>query len=540
MTTSGHIDRFVIERLPPPSLMPDFDYSAPHLQGWPDRMNAAAELVDRACALGLGESPATVWEGVVWSFSHLQDRSQRIARMLVEDWGMVPGDRVLLRGANSPMLLACWLGVVRAGGIAVTTMPLLRAKELGFILERVQIQYALCEDSLAEEMTLAADKAGGNVRLGLFSPVGQKGTDFDRKLEAKPAGGGVADTSADDPALIVFTSGTTGNPKAAVHYHRDVIAVAESWPREFGIRAGDVHAGSPSMAFSYGFGAFIAFPLRHGCCSVMLPKAAPDAILNAISKHRVTSLFAVPTSYNAMMEIAGGYDLSSLRFCASAGEHLRDHTFRNWRDATGMKLVNGIGSTEMLNHFIAQPVSVDKPGSTGRLLPGYSARIVDKDGNSLPSGEKGWLAVKGPVGCRYFDDPERQKIYVRQGWNVTGDIFERDGDGWFWYIDRGDDMIVSSGYNISAQEVEQILIEHPKIKECAVVGAPDDERGQIVKAFVVLKEGAVASDDLAHDIQEFVKHSVAPYKYPRLVRFLDELPKTATGKIQRYLLKEME
>ncbi|TAN49147.1 MAG: 2-aminobenzoate-CoA ligase [Rhodospirillales bacterium] len=519
--------------------MPEFDYSAPHLQGWPDRMNAAAELVDRACALGMGESPATICADVVWSFTHLKERSEKVARVLAEDWGLVPGNRVLLRGTNSPMLLACWLGVVRAGGIAVTTMPLLRAKELGFILERVNIRHALCETALADEMMQAASKAGETVAVGLFGPVGQGGSDFERALDAKPAGGGVADTAADDPALIVFTSGTTGNPKAAVHYHRDVIAVSECWPRAFGIRPGDVHAGSPSMAFSYGFGAFISFPLRHGCCSVMLQKAAPDAILNVIAKHRVTSLFAVPTSYNAMMDEVAKYDLSSLRFCASAGEHLRDHTFRNWQERTGMKLVNGIGSTEMLNHFIAQPLTVDRPGATGRLLPGYKARIVDKEGNPLPSGEKGWLAVQGPVGCRYFDDPERQKIYVRQGWNVTGDIFEQDGDGWFWYIDRGDDMIVSSGYNISAQEVEQVLIEHPKIKECAVVGAPDDERGQIVKAFVVLTDEAMASEDLAHDIQDFVKHAVAPYKYPRLVRFLDELPKTATGKIQRYLLKEM-
>ncbi|MBF0267000.1 MAG: AMP-binding protein [Alphaproteobacteria bacterium] len=537
---SGHLDRFVRDRLPLPGQMPDFDYSAPHLHGWPDRLNAASELVDRACSLGFADKPATIWEGTVWSFAHLKDRSERIARVLVEDWGLVPGNRVLLRGTNSPMLLASWLGVVRAGGIAVTTMPLLRAKELGFILERVNIRHALCEASLAEEMILAAEKAGEPAKVGLFHPVGTGGGDFERALEAKPNGGKVADTSADDPALIVFTSGTTGQPKAAVHYHRDVIAVAECWPRDFGIKPGDVHTGSPSMAFSYGFGAFIAFPLRHGCCSVMLPKAAPDAILNAIAKHRVTSLFAVPTSYNAMMDEAKKYDLSSLRFCASAGEHLRDHTFRNWIEATGHRLVNGIGSTEMLNHFIAQPLGVERPGATGRLLPGYTARIVDQDGNLAPLGEKGWLAVKGPVGCRYFDDPERQKVYVKQGWNVTGDIFEQDADGWFWYIDRGDDMIVSSGYNISAQEVEQILIEHARIKECAVVGAPDDERGQIVKAFVVLKDGVTPSEDLARDIQEFVKNAVAPYKYPRLVRFLDELPKTATGKIQRYLLKEME
>lgn len=528
------------ERLPAPELMPDFDYSAPHLKDWPDRMNAATELVDRACANGFAQSPATIWDGVVWSFAHLKERSEKIASLLTADWGLVPGNRVLLRGTNSPMLLACWLGVVRAGCIAVTTMPLLRAKELGFILERVNIRHTLCETSLADEMIGAAEKAGEKVAVGLFHPAGQGDGEFERALNVKPAGFKPADTAADDPAMIVFTSGTTGNPKAAVHYHRDIIAVAECWPREFGIRPGDVHAGSPSMAFSYGFGAFIAFPLRHGCCSVMLPKAAPDAILKAIAKHKVTSLFAVPTSYNAMIEEAGKYDLTSLRFCASAGEHLRDHTFRNWQEATGHRLVNGIGSTEMLNHFIAQPLGVDRPGATGRLLPGYRARIIDKDGNPMPQGEKGWLAVQGPVGCRYFDDPERQKIYVKQGWNVTGDIFEQDADGWFWYIDRGDDMIVSSGYNISGSEVEQILIEHAKIKECAVVGAPDDERGQVVKAFVVLKDGASPSDDLARDIQEFVKNAVAPYKYPRLVRFLDELPKTATGKIQRYLLKEME
>jgi 2-aminobenzoate-CoA ligase len=536
---SGQADQLVRRMTPPPDLLPVFDYSAPHLASIPDRMNAAAELIDRAVALGWGDRPAYIREGVVWSFARLKDRVERLQRLLVEDWKMASGARVLIRGTNSPMMVAAWLAVTRAGGIGVITMPLLRAKEIGFALERVQIGYALCEASLAEEMHLAADKAGG-VKVGLYSPNGEGSAEIDRGLEAKAAGIAPHDTSADDPATICFTSGTTGNPKAAVHYHRDVIAISECWPRDLGVRLGDVHCGSPSIAFTYGFGSFLAFPLRWGASAVLLPKATPDAILDAVQRHRVTSLMAVPTSFNTMLDIAGQFDLSSLRRVTSAGEHLRERTFDAWKTATGLPLINGIGSTEMLNHFIAQPPSVDKPGATGRALPGYRAAVLDAQGNELGAGERGWIGVIGPTGCRYLDDVERQKGYIRKGWNVTGDIFERDQDGYFWFIDRGDDMIVSSGYNISGQEVERVILDHPKVRECAVAGVPDDERGVIVKAFVVLKDARDESEDTAKDIQDFVKNAIAPYKYPRRIKFVPDLPKTPTGKIQRFKLKEME
>jgi 2-aminobenzoate-CoA ligase len=536
--TSGHADQMVRNLLPSNDLLPLFDYSAPHLTAIPDRLNAAAALIDRAVALGWGDRPSYFIDGKAWSFSALKDRVERLQRLLVEDWKLAPGGRVLLRGSNSPMLVACWLAVARAGGVAVTTMPLLRAKELGFALSRLDIKLALCEDALAEEMNLAAAKAGG-VRFGLFSPGCLGTAEIDRAIEAKPAGIVPHNTAADDPVAICFTSGTTGNPKAAAHYHRDVVAIAECWPKDLGVRLGDIYCGSPSIAFAYGFAAFLAFPLRWGASVVMLPKATPDAILDAVQRHRATGLMAVPTSYNAMLEMAGKFDLSSLRFSTSAGEHLRERTFNAWKERTGLSMINGIGSTEFLSHFIAQPPSVDKPGATGRAVPGYTAVIQDKDGNELGAGERGWLAVVGPTGCRYFDDVQRQMGYVKNGWNVTGDIFERDPDGFFWFIDRGDDLIVSAGYNISGQEVERAILDHPKVQECAVTSAPDAERGAIVKAFIVLKDGRDESEDTAKEIQEFVKNAIAPYKYPRAVSFVPELPKTPTGKIQRFKLKEM-
>jgi len=536
---SAHVDDFARSLLPPPDLWPVFDYSAPHLCHYPDRINAAAALIDSAVADGFGAKAAFHYGDGTWSYAHLLDRAERIARVLVEDFGLVPGNRVLMRSANTPMVAACWLAVLKAGGICVMSMSLLRAKELGYLVHKAQIKIALCEIDLAEEMELTRAAAPGLEHVAYFTPLGDGSADLDRRVEAKPAGFTNVDTAADDVAVITFTSGTTGNPKGAMHFHRDILAVCDCWPQSYTIDPDEIVVGSPSFAFTYGLAAFLTYPLRYRATAVLLPRPTPELILGAIARHRCTSLYAVPTAFHAMLQQLDRYDISSLRKCSSAGEHLRQKLWQDWYDATGLKLVNGIGMTEMLTHFIAQTPDVAKEGATGRPVPGYSACILDDDFNPLPPGQRGRLAVRGPTGCRYLDDAERQANFVKNGWNVTGDIMEQDAEGWFWYVDRSDDMIISSGYNISAQEVERVLMEHPKVSECAVVGVPDEARGNIVRACIVLDDPSLAGEALAEEIQAYVKAAIAPYKYPRDIQFLETLPKTQTGKIQRFRLRQV-
>ncbi|HYG89198.1 MAG TPA: AMP-binding protein [Azospirillum sp.] len=539
---SAHVDTFARSLLPPPALSPRFDYSADHLSGYPDRLNAASVLIDTAVAEGFGNKAALHYEHATWSYAHLHDQVDRIARVLVEDYGLVPGGRVLLRSANTPMVAACWLAVLKAGGICVTTMPLLRARELTYIIEKAQIGIALCEVGLAEEMELARAQVPGLKHVGYFTPLGTDADPdaaLDRAVARKATGFKAVATAADDVALITFTSGTTGNPKGAVHFHRDILAVSDCWPRVYTLTGDEVVCGSPSFAFTYGIAAFLMYPLRYRATSVLVPRPTPDAILDAVQRYRVTSLYAVPTAFNTMLPELHRYDTGSLRKSTSAGEHLRQDLWDAWREATGTRIVNGIGASELLTHFISESLSVDRPGSTGRVVPGYSARLIDNNGNVLPPGSRGRLVVCGPTGCRYLDDPERQQRAMHDGWTVTGDVFEQDEDGYFWFVDRADDMIVSSGYNISPLEVERAILEHPKVAECAVVGVPDDARGWIVRACIVLHNPRHQSEETAREIQEFVKATIAPYKYPRDVKFLYTLPRTATGKLQRFRLREL-
>ncbi|TAN79001.1 MAG: 2-aminobenzoate-CoA ligase [Magnetospirillum sp.] len=525
--------------LPPSELWPVFDYSAPHLSHYPDRINAAVSLIDSAVADGFGAKPAFHYGDGTWSYAHLLDRANRIARILVEDFGLVPGNRVLMRSGNTPMVAACWLAVLKAGGVCVMSMSLLRSKELGYIVDKARIKIALCEIGLAEEMELTRAKAPDLAHVAYFTPLGDGDADLDLRVEAKSPGFVNVDTAADDVALITFTSGTTGNPKGAMHFHRDILAVCDCWPQSYTIEPDEIIVGSPSFAFTYGLAAFLTYPLRYRATAVLVPRPTPELILGAIQRHRCTSLYAVPTAFHAMLQQLDRYDISSLRKCSSAGEHLRQKLWQDWYDATGVKLVNGIGMTEMLTHFIAQTPDVAKEGATGRPVPGYSACILDDEFNPLPPGHRGRLAVRGPTGCRYLDDVDRQAGFVKNGWNVTGDIMEEDADGWFWYVDRSDDMIISSGYNISAQEVERVIMEHPKVFECAVVGVPDEARGNIVRACIVLSNPSQAGEALAEEIQAFVKAAIAPYKYPRDIKFLEVLPKTQTGKIQRFRLRQI-
>jgi 2-aminobenzoate-CoA ligase len=534
--STAHVDTFARDRLPPPELQPVFRFDLlPALATIPERLNCAADLLDRRIAAGDGGRPCIVGEGVRWTYDDLQAVSSRIAHVLVDDLGLVPGNRVLLRGANSPMLAACWFAVVKAGGIAVGTMPLLRAKELGPIVAKAEVTHALCDARLAAE--LDATRAAHPVLRSVATFLGGEGSDLERRMAGKPAVFRAVDTHRDDTCLIAFTSGTTGVPKGTMHFHRDVAAACLCWPPHV-LRAtrDDVFIGSPPLAFTFGLGGLLLFPLAAGASTVLLEKATPDALPAAIERHRATVCFTAPTSYRAMAAKAREHDLSSLRKCVSAGEALPAATRALWKEATGIEMIDGIGSTELLHIFVSHDEAHAVPGATGTAVPGYVARVIDDAGREVPPGTVGRLAVQGPTGCRYLDDP-RQTQYVQDGWNVTGDAYVRDAAGHFVYCARTDDMIISGGYNIAGPEVESALLLHPAVAECAVVGARDPERGEVVKAFVVLRPGHAGGEAAVRDLQDFVKRTIAPYKYPRAVAFVDALPKTETGKLQRFRLK---
>ena len=528
---TAHIDTFIRDRLPPAGQQPDFRFDLPELQ-YPERLNAAVELIDRHDRDAL----ALLNDSGRWTYGEMRDLSDRIARLLAEEEGLVPGERVLLRGPNNAMLFACWLGVLKAGGVVVATMPMLRGGEVATILERARISHAIVDSRTLDDFRAGADRAG-TLRSQL-SYDGDSGTgELERRLAAVAPGFRPVDTFRDDVALVAFTSGTTGRPKGCVHYHRDVLASADSFARHLlAPRAGDRWACSAPIAFTFGLGMLLTFPWRFGGTAVTIETPGPKPLLEAVQRHRVTTLATAPTAYKAMLAMLGDHDIASLRSCVSAGEHLPAATWHAWRDATGLAIVDGIGATEMMHIFISAAGDDIRPGATGKAVPGYVATVLGENDAPLATGT-GRLAVKGPTGCRYFDDA-RQLDYVIGGWNVTGDTYRRDEDGYFWYVARSDDMIVSSGYNIAAPEVENALYGHAAVQECAVIGAPCEERGQQVKAFVVPAPGHAPGPDLAKALQDHVKAAIAPYKYPRQIEFVDALPKTATGKLQRYALRE--
>ncbi len=535
MGQTTHRDTFVRDRLPPPELQPEFLFELPELR-YPEQLNCAEVLLDRWVEEGKGDRVAVRAPGVTWTYRELWARANQVAWVLVEELGLEPGNRVLLRAFNTPLLVACWFGVLKAGGIVVTTMPLLRAKELTDILTKAQITHALCDVRLREELEAAAARCPSLREIRYF------GTEDPGGLEAlmarKPERFPNVKTAADDPVLIAFTSGTTGRPKGCVHFHRDVLAVCDTFGKYI-LRASpeDVFIGSPPLAFTYGLGGLVLFPMRIGASSVLLERAGPEQLLEGIERFRATVCFTAPTAYRAMAPRVREVDLRSLRKCVSAGEALPASTRQLWREATGIEIIDGIGSTEMLHIFISHTEEEAKPGATGKPVPGYRACVLDEEGRPLPPGRVGRLAVKGPTGCRYLDD-ERQRDYVQGGWNITGDAYSVDEEGYFIYHARTDDLIISAGYNIAPAEVEEVLLGHPAVAECGVVGVPDPERGQVVKAFVVLRSGIPGSEALARELQEYVKSRIAPYKAPRLVTFCNELPRTETGKLQRFRLRE--
>ncbi|MCC6380645.1 MAG: AMP-binding protein [Burkholderiales bacterium] len=534
---TAHVDTFARDRLPPREQWPDLVFDLPEL-AYPERLNCATELVRGAIARGQGDrvairSPA----GVRWTYRDLDAEANRIACVLVEDLGVVPGNRVLLRGPNSPKMAANWFAIQKAGAIAVATMPLLRAKELVDIAAKAEVSHALCDGRLADELILARPQVPSLRRVALFESDAYDG--IDRRAREKPATFDDVATFAEDVAMIAFTSGTTGKPKGTMHTHRDVIAASDCWPKHT-LKASpdDVFTGSPPLAFTFGLGGLLVFPLRIGASTMLVERPAPDTLFEAIEKHGATVLFTAPTAYRAMSALAKDRDLSKLRKCVSAGEALPASTRAMWKEATGIDIVDGIGSTEMFHIFISHPDDDVRGGATGKAVPGYRACILGDDGEPLPPGKVGRLAVKGPTGCKYLDDP-RQTSYVQRGWNLTGDAYLVDEDGWYVFQARTDDMIVTAGYNIAGPEVESALMRHPDVADCGVVAAPDEERGMIVKAYVVLKPGVEPGEETTKLLQEYVKATIAPYKYPRAVEYVEALPRTETGKLQRFRLRTM-
>jgi 2-aminobenzoate-CoA ligase len=542
MFPSAHVDTFARDHLPPREQWPDVLLDRPELQ-YPARLNAAVELLDATIAAGHGERVALRTDAASCTYLQLHAQVDRICRVLVEDLALVPGNRVLLRGPNSPMMAACWLAVVKCGLVAVATMPLLRARELVPVIEKARVGAALCDARLKDELVVAQAQCPVLERVLCFDDGdgtvgGWRAGSLEALAATKPADFVGCDTAQDDVALIAFTSGTTGQPKGTMHVHRDVIAMCDLFPRSV-LRPGpdDVFCGTPPLAFTFGLGGMLCFPMRVGASTLLLEKSTPESLLAAIERHRATIVFTAPTFYRQMAMRAKEFDLSSLAKSVSAGEALPDATRQLWKQATGLEMIDGIGATEMIHIFISAAPEDVKRGTIGRAIPGYEARIVDEAMNTLPPGAIGRLAVRGATGCRYLAD-DRQRHYVRDGWNLTGDTFSMDEDGYFTYQARSDDMIVSAGYNIAGPEVEAALLTHDAVAEAGVVGVPDAERGMLVKAFVVLEPGHAGDAAMVRALQEHVKATIAPYKYPRAVEFRDALPRTETGKLQRFRLKE--
>jgi 2-aminobenzoate-CoA ligase len=533
---SAHTDTFARDNLPKPEFQPNF-----LLENfpYPEYLNVGEVLTDHMVEKGFGDHTALIGNGRLRTYKELTDWTNRIAHALVEDFGVEPGNRVLIRSANNPALVACWLAATKVGAVVINTMPMLRAAELTKIVDKAEVSLALCDTRLMDELVLCAKENSFLEKIIGFDGTANHDAELDRIALGKPVTFDAVKTGRDDVALLGFTSGTTGNPKATMHFHRDLLIIADGYANEvLGVTSDDVFVGSPPLAFTFGLGGLAIFPLRFGATATLLESATPPEMIKIIETYKATVCFTAPTAYRVMLEaMDDGADLSSLRCAVSAGETLPGVIFDDWVNKTGKPMLDGIGATELLHIFISNRLDNAKAGSTGQAVSGYEARVVDDNMNELPRGEIGRLAVRGPTGCRYLAD-DRQQNYVTSGWNLTGDSFSQDGDGNFHFAARSDDIIISSGYNIAGPDVEQALLQHESVLECGVIGAPDEQRGMIVEAHVVLKQGFEESDEMKKVLQDHVKAVIAPYKYPRSVKFRSDIPKTQTGKIQRFRLKE--
>ena len=535
---SAHLDTFSRDNLPPQDQWPEFAMDG---FDYPEVLNVGVALTDEMVAKGFGDHTALIGNGRRRTYKEMSDWTNRLAHVLVEDLGVKPGNRVLIRSANNPAMVACWLAATKAGAVVVNTMPMLRAGELRAIVDKAEISHALCDTRLMDELMACAEGSDFLTSVTGFDGTSNHEAELDRLALEKPVRFDAVQTGRDDVALLGFTSGTTGNPKATMHFHRDLLMIADGYAREvLGVVPEDVFVGSPPLAFTFGLGGLAIFPLRFGAAATLLETASPPNMIEIIEKYRATVCFTAPTAYRAMLRAMDeGADLSSLRAAVSAGETLPAPVYDEWMAKTGKPMLDGIGATEMLHIFISNRFDDHRPACTGKPVTGYRAKVVDAEGVEVPRGTVGRLAVKGPTGCRYLADA-RQADYVQNGWNITGDSFTMDDDGYLHFAARNDDMIVSAGYNIAGPEVEAALLSHPDVVECAVVAKPDEARGQIVQAHVVVGEAVVKDANLIKALQDHVKATIAPYKYPRDIRFVDALPKTATGKIQRFALRKTE
>jgi 2-aminobenzoate-CoA ligase len=538
---TAHIDTFCHDNLPPREQWPTLLWDNPELR-YPGQLNCAEELLDGNIKAGRGSSDAIITPNERITYGELADRANRIARVLVDDLGLKAGNRVLIRSANNPQFLAAWFGIAKAGGVVVATMPLLRAKELTQIIDKAKVSIALCDERLIDEMQLAFNNSASLIRVCTFNGSGKIGAqaELESLMSTRAATPANVATSADDTVLIAFTSGTTGVPKGTMHFHRDVMAINDCFPRStLNATENDIFIGSPPLAFTFGLGGLATFPFRAGASTVLLENASPLNLAQAIERFKPTICFTAPTAYRVLAGMVSEVELGSLKKCVSAGETLPRPTFELWQDTTGIRTIDGLGSTELLHIFIASRPEDSKAGATGKPIPGYEAVVLDEALQPVPVGEVGRLAVRGPTGCRYLAD-DRQTQYVQNGWNITGDAYRVDEQGYFCFEARADDMIISAGYNIAGPEVESALMAHPAVAECAVVASPDPDRGFIPKAYVVLASGEIPDTTQTKRLQDFVKATIAPYKYPREVAYVSELPKTETGKVQRFKLRQLD
>lgn len=529
-------DNFAHNLLPLEALQPDYIINHEDFQ-FADPLNCASILLDDHINSGNGNAVAIRTFDLTWTYQELYEKSNQIAHVLIDELGLVSGNRVMIRSANNPMFVACWFAILKAGGIVVATMPLLREKELTVMIESAEISHAFCDIRLLD--ALSEVQSPFLKQICTFDGSNDTQSQLEQLMASKPKIFQNYHTLSNSLALIGFTSGTTGKPKMTAHYHKDILLVCEAFPKySLQPKREDIFTGSPPLGFTFGLGGMVLFPFYFGAATFLIEKPTPELLLKAFSEHKITICFTAPTAWRVITTLVKDYDISSLRKCVSAGETLPLKVWEDWYATTGLKIIDGIGSTELLHIFISSNEENMRKGATGLPVRGYEAKIIDGDSNELPVNEPGRLAVRGITGCKYLNAPDKQKEYVENKWNITGDIFKKDADGYFWFVARGDDMIISSGYNIAAIEVENVLLMHEAIAECAVVGIPNEERGMLVCAHIVLKNPALANEEMATGIQKWFKEKAAPYKYPRKIYFVESLPKTETGKIQRFKLKQ--